>query len=60
MDGKGRWVDNVMIERLWRTVNTKCMFKEFNCIKHLRSGQLGLVGFTIENAHTQLWWTYTQ
>ena len=20
MDGKGRWVDNVMVERLWRSV----------------------------------------
>jgi putative transposase len=21
MDGKGRWVDNVFVERLWRSVN---------------------------------------
>ena len=38
MDGKGRWVDNVKIERLWRTVKYECFYlQEFDCIKHLRS-----------------------
>ena len=46
MDGKGRWVDNVMIERLWRTVKYECMYlQEFNCIKHLRSTIKDWVGF---------------
>ena len=26
MDGKGRWVDNVMIERLWRSVKYECVY----------------------------------
>lgn len=26
MDGKGRWVDNVMIERLWRTLKYECIY----------------------------------
>lgn len=26
MDGKGRWVDNVMIERLWRTLKYECVY----------------------------------
>ena len=28
MDGKGRWVDNVMVERLWRSVKyERCISK---------------------------------
>lgn len=26
MDGKGRWTDNVMIERLWRTLKYECVY----------------------------------
>jgi putative transposase len=26
MDGKGRWIDNVFIERLWRSVKYECVF----------------------------------
>lgn len=26
MDGKGRWADNIYIERLWRTVKQECVF----------------------------------
>lgn len=26
MDGKGRWVDNVFIERLWRSLKYECVF----------------------------------
>lgn len=26
MDGKGRWKDNVMIERLWRTLKYECVY----------------------------------
>jgi putative transposase len=26
MDGRGRWVDNVMIERLWRTLKYDCVY----------------------------------
>ena len=26
MDGKGRWVDNVMIERLWRSLKYECIY----------------------------------
>jgi transposase InsO family protein len=26
MDGKGRWVDNVMIERIWRSVKWECLY----------------------------------
>jgi len=26
MDGKGRWMDNVFIERLWRSVKYECVY----------------------------------
>ena len=26
MDGKGRWMDNVFIERLWRSLKYECIF----------------------------------
>jgi putative transposase len=26
MDGKGRWMDNVMIERLWRSLRYECVY----------------------------------
>lgn len=26
MDGKGRWMDNVLIERLWRSVKYECVY----------------------------------
>ena len=27
MDGKGRWVDNVMVERLWRSLKYDCVYR---------------------------------
>ena len=26
MDGKGRWIDNRMIERLWRSLKYECVY----------------------------------
>ena len=26
MDGKGRWMDNIFIERLWRTLKYECIY----------------------------------
>lgn len=38
MDGKGRWMDNVMIERLWRSVKQECVYlQEFDSIKELKN-----------------------
>jgi len=32
MDGKGRWMDNVFIERLWRSTKYECVYlKQFSC-----------------------------
>ena len=26
MDGRGRWMDNVFIERLWRSLKSECVY----------------------------------
>lgn len=37
MDGKGRWVDNVMVERLWRSVKYECIYlQEFESVQELK------------------------
>jgi putative transposase len=35
MDGKGRWVDNVFIERLWRSLKYECIF-----VKAIETGKM--------------------
>ena len=37
MDGKGCWVDNVFVERLWRSVKYECTYlHEWHCVTELR------------------------
>lgn len=37
MDGKGRWVDNVFVERLWRSVKYECVYLyEWTTVSALR------------------------
>lgn len=37
MDGKGRWMDNVFIERLWRSLKWECVYlREFETGTHAR------------------------
>ena len=39
MDGKGRWMDNVFIERLWRSVKYEDVYlKEYSSVEALRHG----------------------
>jgi transposase InsO family protein len=39
MDGKGRWMDNVFIERLWRTLKYEDVYlKEYRTLCDLRQG----------------------
>ncbi len=39
MDGKGRWMDNVFIERLWRSVKYEDVYlKEYSSVGTLRRG----------------------
>lgn len=37
MDGKGRWIDNVFIERLWRSLKYECIYlQEFDSVSELK------------------------
>lgn len=39
MDGRGRCMDNIFTERLWRTVKYECIFlHEFNTLAEVRAG----------------------
>ena len=38
MDGKGRWVDNVFVERLWRSVKYECVYlQEWESVAAVRN-----------------------
>ena len=46
MDGKGRWMDNVFIERLWRSLKYECVYlSEFATGTHARAGIGWWMGF---------------
>ena len=39
MDGRGRWMDNVFVERLWRTVKYECLYlHDFTTVRALETG----------------------
>jgi transposase InsO family protein len=39
MDGRGRWMDNVFIERLWRSLKYECVYlNSFETGSELRTG----------------------
>jgi putative transposase len=39
MDGKGRYLDNIFVERLWRSVKCECIYlHDFQSIKQMREG----------------------
>lgn len=39
MDGRGRWADNIFIERLWRTVKYEFLYlNDFTQVKEFRQG----------------------
>jgi putative transposase len=46
MDGRGRWMDNVFIERLWRSLKYECVYLHaFATGSELRQGLAGWIGF---------------
>ena len=46
MDGKGRWMDNVVIERLWRSLKYECVYlSEFTTGSEARTGIGGWMDF---------------
>ena len=39
MDGKGRWIDNVFIERIWRSLKYECVYLyEFETVVQAKQG----------------------
>ncbi len=46
MDGRGRWMDNVFIERLWRNLKYECIYLHaFETGSELRFGLLNWIGY---------------
>jgi putative transposase len=46
MDGRGRWMDNVFIERLWRSLKYECVYlNAFETGSELRAGLTGWFGY---------------
>lgn len=37
MDGRGRYLDNIFVERLWRTIKQECIYlNEFSSVIELK------------------------
>jgi putative transposase len=46
MDGRGRWLDNVFIERLWRSLKYECVYLHaFETGSELRAGLSDWIGY---------------
>ena len=46
MDGRGRWMDNVFIERLWRSLKYECVYlNAFETGSQARTGIARWVGY---------------
>jgi putative transposase len=46
MDGRGRWIDNVFIERLWRSLKYECVYLHaFETGSELRTGLACWIGY---------------
>ncbi len=44
MDGRGRWMDNVFVERLWRTLKYECIYlHDFATVRALEVGLAGVL-----------------
>ena len=56
MDGKGRWMDNVMIERLWRSLKYECIYLHaFETGSQVRQGlQRWLNLYNVYRPHSSL------
>ena len=56
MDGKGNWMDNVFIERLWRSMKYECVY--LNAFDSLRdaTAQIGnwMMYYNRERPHSSL------
>jgi len=56
MDGRGRWMDNVFIERLWRSLKYECVYLHaFETGSELRDGLLRWMAITTQRGLTRPW-----
>jgi len=57
MDGRGRWMDNVFIERLWRSLKYECVYLHaFETGSELRTGLARWITVARQTgAHPQIW-----
>ena len=56
MDGRGRWMDNVFIERLWRSLKHEDIYlKGYADGREAREGIARWFAFTIPGAHIRHW-----
>lgn len=54
MDGKGRWADNVFVERLWRTIKYETVFlHSFDSVEQARATIEKFITFYNEKRHHQ-------
>lgn len=56
MDGRGRWMDNVFIERLWRSLKYECIYLHaFETGSELRAGLFRWIGYyNAQRPHSSL------
>ena len=56
MDGRGRWMDNVFIERLWRSLKYECVYLHaYETGSELRAGVTAWVGlYNTRRPHSAL------
>ncbi len=56
MDGRGRWMDNMFIERLWRSLKYECVYLHaFETGSHLRVGLTRWIGYyNVDRPHSGL------
>jgi putative transposase len=56
MDGRGRWMDNVFIERLWRSLKYECVYiHAFETGSELRAGLNRWIGYyNVDRPHSAL------
>ncbi len=59
MDGRGRWMDNAFIERMWRSLKYECVYLHaFETGSELRAGLLKWFGYynaEMPNVYTAHW-----
>ena len=56
MDGRGRWMDNVFVERLWRSLKYECVYLHaFETGSELRVGLQSGSATTMPDVHTAPW-----